>query len=420
MATSAVASSSKPVPMSCKSWTYPETQALLDIWQQDHIQTQLTLMARNRPVWEQVAEVMQYRKGFNRTGEQCKTRIHTLKIRYNRAKKFGLSGPDAEKECPFYRQLDAVLGKNWPRKQDVQQHQQHIISQQGVSPPAITSLYPLTFSNDIDKITQAGMIQILPKPVPKYIDNSLKMAGNLKLSPEKLEDMMGEHSRLIKRIVSTFGSTPKLEGGADDGARPVAPMSDADGFDEILKSLIATSPTALSSLLPTVTTPTKTTFNGTSPSSGSPHSHNADTTPTGPVVKRRKTDTDESSVNVMGSDRVAETMTVIVSHITELNKNLKLAQNRIARKINRLRHRRLGRRSMSNPEITTSETRPCVTCENKKDLSAVAARTNCRVLCAVSVCKRAARIGLDAMSTERVSQLDSEDTLIRTGKIILY
>ena len=44
--------------MSCKSWTYPETQALLDIWQQEHIQTQLTLMARNRPVWEQVAEIM--------------------------------------------------------------------------------------------------------------------------------------------------------------------------------------------------------------------------------------------------------------------------------------------------------------------------------------------------------------------------
>ena len=50
--------------------------------------------------------MFQYRKGFNRTGEQCKTRIHTLKIRYNRAKKFGLSGPEAEKECPFYRQLD--------------------------------------------------------------------------------------------------------------------------------------------------------------------------------------------------------------------------------------------------------------------------------------------------------------------------
>ena len=64
--------------MSCKSWTYPETQALLDIWQQEHIQTQLTLMARNRPVWEQVAEIMKVREALSKSSE---VQVYTVKVK---------------------------------------------------------------------------------------------------------------------------------------------------------------------------------------------------------------------------------------------------------------------------------------------------------------------------------------------------
>ncbi|KAL5249833.1 hypothetical protein ACHWQZ_G018604 [Mnemiopsis leidyi] len=304
--------------MSCKSWTYPETQALLDIWQQEHIQTQLTLMARNRPVWEQVAEIMKYRKGFSRTGEQCKTRIHTLKIRYNRAKKFGLSGPEAEKECPFYRQLDAVLGKNWIKKQELD----------STSPPtystsSITSLYPLTFSNDIDRLSQSGMIQILPKPIPKYVDTAFsKVVGSgLKMPTDKLEDLMGEHNLLIKRMLtSLIGKEQSIHKDADQ-----------PGFEELIKSLVSSPSSAeemqvgtivkteasnpTSPLTPSTTDPDEAACHATTPSS---HVTTPPINEDLPASKRRKVcDTD---VMLLGS--IAQ----IINNVSELNKNIKLSK----------------------------------------------------------------------------------------------
>ncbi|XP_063690093.1 uncharacterized protein LOC134822773 isoform X2 [Bolinopsis microptera] len=315
--------------MSCKSWTYPETQALLDIWQQEHIQTQLTLMARNRPVWEQVAEIMKYRKGFNRTGEQCKTRIHTLKIRYNRAKKFGLSGPEAEKECPFYRQLDAVLGKNWIKKQELD-HNSPPSSTSNYTNSPITSLYPLTFANDIDRLSHSGMIQILPKPIPKYVDTAFSKVGGpgLKLPSEKLEDMMGEHNMLIKRMLSSL--TGKV---ADQ--QQFLKESDQAGFEELIKSLI-TSPSTTgpaqpprsikadlsnptSPLTPSTTEPDEATSHVTTPTSQV-------TTPTFseelPASKRRKVAVSESDEKLVMLGSIAQ----IINNVSELNKNIKMSQ----------------------------------------------------------------------------------------------
>lgn len=317
--------------MSCKSWTYPETQALLDIWQQDHIQTQLTLMARNRPVWEQVAERMNYHKGFNRTGEQCKTRIHTLKIRYNRAKKFGLSGPEAEKECPFYRQLDAVLGKNWVRKQEL-----------GNSPPSstinssITSLYPLTFSNDIDRMSQNGMIQILPKPIPKYMDTTAfaKVSnGGLKLPADKLEDMMGEQNKLIKRVLSSLvGDVGKVKEGAtlpvvdgDEGEQQVK----VEEFNEMIKSLVTTPTFELP-----ISQDSKSSLNSPTSPQDISREDVADTTSLPPANKRRKLLLDYHEPNYT-ADRVLLLGSVaqITNNIIDLNNNIKHSIDQDERKM---------------------------------------------------------------------------------------
>ena len=305
--------------MSCKSWTYPETQALLDIWQQDHIQTQLTLMARNRPVWEQVAERMKYHKGFNRTGEQCKTRIHTLKIRYNRAKKFGLSGSEAEKECPFYRQLDAVLGKNWVRKQELE-----------ASPPSstisssITSLYPLTFSNDIDRMSQNGMIQILPKPIPKYMDTAFSKVSSsgLKLPSEKLEDMMGEHNNLIKRMLSSIGAATAKEAGVMPIVEESAAKEQADGFDDIIKSLVTSPDSGITlSRDSKISSPI-------SPLAEDLAEDCADSTT--PATKRRKLNSEPSYTDrVMLLGSVAQ----IITNITDLNSNIKHSQEQEEKKM---------------------------------------------------------------------------------------
>ena len=43
------------------------------------------------------------------------------------------------------------------------------------------------------------MIQILPKPIPKYGDSPFK---SQKVEEDKIEDILGEHTKLIKKVLS--------------------------------------------------------------------------------------------------------------------------------------------------------------------------------------------------------------------------
>lgn len=49
------------------------------------------------------------------------------------------------------------------------------------------------------------------------------------MTNDKLEDMMGEHSKLIKKMLSTLT-------GNKEQAEPI--LKDTEGLDELLKSLV--------------------------------------------------------------------------------------------------------------------------------------------------------------------------------------
>ena len=66
--------------------------------------------------------------------------------------------------------------------------------------------------------------------------HNIQVGGpGLKLPSEKLEDMMGEHNMLIKRMLSSLA-------GKDTDQQPYLKDTDQAGFEELIKSLVA-SPT---------------------------------------------------------------------------------------------------------------------------------------------------------------------------------
>ena len=50
---------------------------LLDIWRQARLQSALRSNVRNKWIWEHVADQLWHR-GFVRSGEQCKNKVHNL------------------------------------------------------------------------------------------------------------------------------------------------------------------------------------------------------------------------------------------------------------------------------------------------------------------------------------------------------
>ncbi|KAF0307954.1 Zinc finger and SCAN domain-containing protein 29 [Amphibalanus amphitrite] len=58
-------------------WEELETMELLDIWRQARLQSALRTNVRNKWIWEHVADQLWHR-GFVRSGEQCKNKVHNL------------------------------------------------------------------------------------------------------------------------------------------------------------------------------------------------------------------------------------------------------------------------------------------------------------------------------------------------------
>ena len=46
----------------------------------------------------------------NRTASQCKTKLHNLKLKYKKAKLRNNTSGQSRNTCPFFEELDAVLG----------------------------------------------------------------------------------------------------------------------------------------------------------------------------------------------------------------------------------------------------------------------------------------------------------------------
>ncbi|XP_054608483.1 uncharacterized protein zgc:113263 isoform X1 [Dunckerocampus dactyliophorus] len=95
-----------PVPVVSDTkvpWSDDETHHLLDIWGSDCVQRALKGCLKNRHIYVQIAQKMAER-GFNRTVEQCQTRIKRLK------KGFRQNRSSSRLEYKFHEQMERVLG----------------------------------------------------------------------------------------------------------------------------------------------------------------------------------------------------------------------------------------------------------------------------------------------------------------------
>ena len=69
--------------MAGADWTAEETRTLISIWGQSQVQAQLDGVTRNRHIYEAIARE-HVDAGYNRTWEQCRTKIKNLTQRYRK------------------------------------------------------------------------------------------------------------------------------------------------------------------------------------------------------------------------------------------------------------------------------------------------------------------------------------------------
>ena len=88
------------------TWSGEETHKLIEIWGEDNIQAMLEGSRRNKEVYARDMKAA----GFNKTTEQCQTKIKKLRYKYKKIKdKHGKTGED-RKDWKFLEAMDAVLG----------------------------------------------------------------------------------------------------------------------------------------------------------------------------------------------------------------------------------------------------------------------------------------------------------------------
>lgn len=64
-------------------WSSEETRALVSVWGQANVQSQLDGVARNRTVFEQIAKELA-KLGYEKTWQQCRTKIKNLTQKYRK------------------------------------------------------------------------------------------------------------------------------------------------------------------------------------------------------------------------------------------------------------------------------------------------------------------------------------------------
>ena len=72
--------------------------ALLDVWGAENIQSQLDEICRNKTVYQRVARMLSD-LGYERTWQQCKTKVKNLVQRYRKVRKRCSGECKVEKVC---------------------------------------------------------------------------------------------------------------------------------------------------------------------------------------------------------------------------------------------------------------------------------------------------------------------------------
>ena len=88
---------------------YYEAKCPVEIWTDEEIQRQLSIMGRKQNIRESIAAKLND-NGCKRTASQCKTKPHNLKQKYNKAKLLNNTSGQSRNTSLFFEELDAVLG----------------------------------------------------------------------------------------------------------------------------------------------------------------------------------------------------------------------------------------------------------------------------------------------------------------------
>ncbi|KAG1945496.1 ATP-dependent (S)-NAD(P)H-hydrate dehydratase isoform X1 [Pimephales promelas] len=89
-------------------WSDMETRALLNIWGEHDVQTALDGNFRNSHVYRDVANRL-CELGFDRTPDQCRIRVKSLKRQYFQAKEGSRKNGQYHKMCKFYDEMERIL-----------------------------------------------------------------------------------------------------------------------------------------------------------------------------------------------------------------------------------------------------------------------------------------------------------------------
>ena len=66
-------------------WTSDETRALLGVWGEADVQSQLDGVSRNHVIFEKIATSLR-EMGHNKTWEQCRTKIKNMVVKYRKVR----------------------------------------------------------------------------------------------------------------------------------------------------------------------------------------------------------------------------------------------------------------------------------------------------------------------------------------------
>ncbi|KAL5505999.1 hypothetical protein EMCRGX_G007556 [Ephydatia muelleri] len=91
------------------AWSTEEVHTLVGVWGAADVQRQLDGVTRNKKIYQEIA-TSHNAYGYDRTWEQCRVKVKNLIQKYKQVKdRNGVTG-ETRRTCPFYNELDAILG----------------------------------------------------------------------------------------------------------------------------------------------------------------------------------------------------------------------------------------------------------------------------------------------------------------------
>ena len=69
-----------------RTWEDRETRLLLEKWGDENVQLRLKSCTREKPIWQEIGDILMACGYEDRDGEACKTRLHTLVTAYRQYK----------------------------------------------------------------------------------------------------------------------------------------------------------------------------------------------------------------------------------------------------------------------------------------------------------------------------------------------